>query len=84
MELVATPLRVTLISPGMAETEFSMVRYKGDKEKAKTIYQGIEALTPEDIAETILFAASRPPHVNVADIIVYPTNQASTTLVHRR
>jgi 3-hydroxy acid dehydrogenase/malonic semialdehyde reductase len=84
MELVATPLRVSLISPGMAQTEFSLVRYQGDHEKAKTVYQGFEALKPEDIAETILFAASRPPHVNVADIIVYPTNQASTMLVHRQ
>lgn len=83
MELTSTPLRVTLISPGMAETEFSMVRYKGDHEKAKAVYQGIEALKPEDIAEAILFAASRPAHVNVADIIIYPTNQASPMVIHR-
>lgn len=84
MELVATPIRVSLISPGMAQTEFSLVRFNGDQAKSDQVYQGIEALTAVDIAETILFVASRPPHVNVADIIVYPTNQASTTLVHRQ
>ncbi len=84
LELVATPLRVTLISPGMVESEFSLVRYGGDKEKAAKIYEGIDPLKPVDIAETILFAASRPPHVNIADIIVYPTNQASVSVVHRQ
>jgi hypothetical protein len=84
LELVDSPLRVTLISPGMAKTEFSQVRYRGDQEKADNVYQGIEPLRAEDIAEVIVFAASRPPHVNVADIIVYPTNQASISTVHRK
>ncbi|MBA2369568.1 MAG: SDR family NAD(P)-dependent oxidoreductase [Candidatus Protochlamydia sp.] len=83
MELVATPIRVSLISPGMAETEFSIVRFYGDHKQANKVYEGIEALTAVDIAEAIVFMASRPPHVNIADIILYPKNQASTTLIHR-
>lgn len=82
-ELVATPLRVSMISPGIAETEFSMVRFYGDVKKAGDVYKNIEALTAEDIAEMVLFMASRPPHVNIADLIVYPTNQASVSLLHR-
>ncbi|WP_068470879.1 SDR family NAD(P)-dependent oxidoreductase [Candidatus Protochlamydia phocaeensis] len=83
MELVATPIRVSLISPGMAETEFSNVRFYGDENKAKQVYAGITPLTALDIAEAIIFIASRPQHVNIADLILYPTNQASTTLIHR-
>lgn len=83
MELVSTPIRVSLISPGMAKTEFSLVRFEGDEKKADQVYEGVEALTAADIAETIIFAASRPPHVNIADIILYPKCQASTTLIHR-
>jgi 3-hydroxy acid dehydrogenase / malonic semialdehyde reductase len=83
MELVATPIRVSLISPGMAETEFSKVRFYGDEQKAKDVYKGIKALEAVDIAETILFVASRPPHVNIGDIIIYPKNQASATLIYR-
>jgi len=82
-ELVATPLRVSMISPGIAETEFSMVRFYGDKEKASSVYTNIQALTAEDIAEMVIFIASRPPHVAIADIIVFPTNQASVSLMHR-
>jgi NADP-dependent 3-hydroxy acid dehydrogenase YdfG len=84
MELVDTPLRVSLISPGMAKTEFSLVRFYGDESKAEQTYEGIDALTAQDIAESILFIASRPPHVNVADLILYPTNQASSTLIYRQ
>jgi hypothetical protein len=83
-ELVATPIRVSLVAPGMAETEFSLVRFSGDKNKADSVYQNIEALKPEDIAEIVLFMASRPPHVNISDVVVYPTNQASVSLVHRK
>ncbi len=84
MELIATPVQVSMISPGMAETEFSIVRFSGDKEKAHHVYDGIEPLTAEDIAEAILFIASRPSHVNIADIVIYPKNQASPTMVHRK
>lgn len=83
MELVATPLKVSMISPGLAETEFSVVRFKGDKQKAKDVYQGMTPLSAEDIAETVIFMASRPSHVNIADLIILPNNQASAAIVHR-
>lgn len=83
-ELVATPLRVSMISPGMAKTEFSMVRFANDQGKADAVYEGIEALTAADVADIVLFMATRPAHVNIADVIVFPTNQASVSLMHRR
>jgi 3-hydroxy acid dehydrogenase / malonic semialdehyde reductase len=82
-ELVATPIRVSMISPGMAKTEFSKVRFSGDEEKAASVYENIQPLTAEDVAEIALFMASRPAHVNIADVIVYPTHQAAVSLVHR-
>ncbi len=83
MELVGTGVRASYISPGMAETEFSQVRFSGDKEKAKEVYQGVEALKAEDIADALLFIASRPVHVNIADLVIFPSQQASTTLLKR-
>lgn len=82
-ELVATPIRVSMISPGMVKTEFSTVRFSEDREKADAVYKNIEALTPEDISEIVLFTASRPKHVDIADIIVYPTHQASVSIIHK-
>ncbi len=82
-ELVHTPLRVSMIAPGLSETEFSIVRFSGDEDQAKAVYKDIDALTAQDIAEIALFIASRPPHVNVSDVVVFPTNQASVSLVHR-
>ncbi|MFC1492964.1 SDR family oxidoreductase [candidate division KSB1 bacterium] len=84
MELVDTPLRVTCISPGMVETEFSEVRFRGDKQKAAKVYKGIDALTGTDIAEIIVFIAGRPKHVNINDVIIMPTNQASAIIVHKK
>lgn len=84
MELVDTPLRVCSIDPGLVETEFSEVRFRGDKERAKTAYQGFTPLTPEDVADAVLFCATRPPHFQVAQLVVMPTAQASTTLVYRK
>ncbi|MCF7822892.1 MAG: SDR family oxidoreductase [Candidatus Marinimicrobia bacterium] len=83
MDLVDTDLRVTAISPGLVDTEFSLVRFKGDQEKASAVYRGLEALIAEDIAEAVYFAASRPPHVQIADMIIFPTKQASATVIHR-
>lgn len=82
-ELVSSPIRVSMISPGMAKTEFSLVRFRGDEAKAEKPYEGLQVLSAEDIAEIVLFMASRPPHVNIADVIVYPTHQASVSIVHR-
>lgn len=83
MDLVDTPIRICTVDPGLVETEFSSVRYRGDEERAKKAYQGLRTLKPEDIADAVLYCATRPPHVQVAEMIILPTNQASTTLVHR-
>lgn len=76
-------IRVGAIHPGLVETEFSLVRFKGDKEKANPVYKGFDALKPEDIADIIYFVISRPYHVNIADLIVMPTAQASSTIINR-
>ncbi len=76
-------IRVSAIHPGAVETEFSEVRFKGDKEKAKNVYKGFNALQPEDIADIIYFVVTRPYHVNIEDLIVYPTAQASATIMNR-
>ncbi len=83
MDLHGTDIRVSEVSPGLVETEFSEVRFHGDKEKAKDVYTNLQPLTADDIAEIILFTASRPPHVNIMDTIVLPTAQSSSTMVHR-
>ena len=99
-ELVETQIRVTEIQPGMVETEFSLVRFRGDKEAADKVYTSFTPrtvfickslliaakfypVTSDDIAEEIVWAASRPPHVNIAEMFVMPTNQATPWLVHR-
>lgn len=84
MDLLGTPVRVTSVDPGLVETEFSIVRFSNDVEKAKKVYQGLTPLTPDDIAETIVWTASRPPHVNISSVIMMPTDQASPSFVHRR
>jgi NADP-dependent 3-hydroxy acid dehydrogenase YdfG len=84
IDLVDTPLRVTNIKPGMVETHFSITRYRGDKTKADTVYAGVKPLTAEDIAETVYFAASAPPHVQIAEVLIMPTQQATATIVHRK
>ncbi|MBI4417964.1 MAG: SDR family oxidoreductase [Ignavibacteriales bacterium] len=84
MDLVDTPLRVCTVDPGLVETEFSKVRFRGDEEKAKVVYQNLKPLEPDDVADTVVFCASRPPHVQVAEVIILPTAQASTTMVHRK
>jgi NADP-dependent 3-hydroxy acid dehydrogenase YdfG len=82
LELSGTNIRVTEIDPGLAETEFSIVRL-GDKDKAKAVYQGFEALTASDVAEVIIWAATRPAHVNISEVLMTPTAQASLTKVHK-
>jgi 3-hydroxy acid dehydrogenase / malonic semialdehyde reductase len=83
MDLHGSGVRVTTIDPGLVETEFSVVRFRGDSERAAKVYQGLQPLTPEDVAETILWCLSRPPHVNVQEVVLYPTAQASPTMVKR-
>eukprot|EP00635_Sarcinochrysidales_sp_CCMP3193_P003329 CAMPEP_0118899810 /NCGR_PEP_ID=MMETSP1166-20130328/6209_1 /TAXON_ID=1104430 /ORGANISM="Chrysoreinhardia sp, Strain CCMP3193" /LENGTH=283 /DNA_ID=CAMNT_0006838941 /DNA_START=26 /DNA_END=877 /DNA_ORIENTATION=+ len=82
-DLVGTPVRVTCISPGFAETEFSMVRFSQDSDKANAVYANLVPLTAHDIADQIIFAATRPAHVQIADIICWPTNQAGPTNIAR-
>eukprot|EP01133_Synstelium_polycarpum_P007216 gene7216-8380_t len=82
-EVVQTRIRVTNVCPGLVETEFSIIRFNGDKDKAKKPYQGIDALAPEDIADNIFYAASRPEHVQISVIETMANHQASTTVIHR-
>ncbi|MCU0418781.1 MAG: SDR family NAD(P)-dependent oxidoreductase [Cyclobacteriaceae bacterium] len=84
IDLNAHGINVTAIHPGLVETEFSLVRFKGDAERAAHVYQGLEPLRGEDIADLILFALTRPPHVVIADLVVLPRAQASATVVHRK
>jgi len=83
IDLLKHNIRVTNIEPGLVETEFSMVRFKGDREKADKVYEGLTPLTAEDIAEIILFVVTRPPHVNINEMLVMPTAQASAFYVRR-
>lgn len=83
MDLNPFGIRVGAIHPGMVETEFSEVRFKGDTARAENVYKGFEVLQPEDIADIILFVVSRPYHVNIADLMVLSTAQASSTIVNR-
>jgi NADP-dependent 3-hydroxy acid dehydrogenase YdfG len=83
LELLGKPIRVTEIAPGLVETEFSLVRFDGDSEKAAKVYEGLTPLTAEDVAETIAFAVTRPPHVNIDLLTVKPTAQATATVVDR-
>ncbi|MFY0685114.1 MAG: SDR family NAD(P)-dependent oxidoreductase [Balneola sp.] len=82
-DLHGTNVRVSIISPGMVETEFSNVRFKGDKQKAESVYKGFKPLSAEDIAEIIVFVANRPEHVNIMDTIIYPVSQSSPTMVYK-
>lgn len=83
IELVEFGIKVTNIAPGAAETEFSLVRFKGDKNTANSVYQGFDPLQAKDIAETIYFAATRPQHVTLNDIVIMPTAQANSTTIYK-
>lgn len=84
IDLVDTPLRVSTIDPGLAETEFSQVRFWGDTERASTVYKGYKPLEGADIADAALYVASCPPHVQIAEVIILPTDQASSMVVHKK
>ena len=84
MDLVDTPLRVTNVKPGLVETNFSVTRFGGDKERADKVYQGIKPLTGDDIADVVYYAASAPEHVQIAEVLVLATHQASGSLVYRK
>ncbi len=84
LELLGEPVRVTDIAPGLAETEFSLVRFAGDAERAAAVYRGLQPLTAEDVADCIVWAATRPSHVNIDEIVVRPRDQATATMIHRR
>ena len=82
-DLLGTPVRVTSINPGMVETDFSLVRFHGDSTRAAKVYQGLTPLTPEDVADAIVWAASRPAHVNIARVTMTTVHQANSLLFHR-
>jgi NADP-dependent 3-hydroxy acid dehydrogenase YdfG len=84
VELLGKPIRVTEINPGLVETEFSLIRFGGDAERARQVYKGLTPLTGEDVADCIVWAATRPSHVNVDEIVVKPRDQATATAIHRR
>jgi len=83
-DLLGTGIRVSSVDPGMVETGFSVVRFRGDHDRAKKVYEGMKPLTAEDVADAVIFCASRPPHVNISEIIMMPVDQASVTSVNRR
>jgi NADP-dependent 3-hydroxy acid dehydrogenase YdfG len=83
LELLGEPIRVTEVAPGMVETEFSLVRFGGDEGRAAKVYEGVEALSADDVAELIAFTVTRPPHVDIDYVSIMPTAQATATQVHR-
>lgn len=84
IDLLGSGIRVTNIEPGMVETEFSLVRFHGDEERARKVYQGLDPLMPEDVADSIVWAVTRPPHVNVQDVLLLATAQATATQAFRK
>lgn len=84
IDLLGTPVRVSSVDPGMVETEFSEVRFRGDADRAQKVYQDTVPLTAADIADVVLFCATRPAHVNISEVLVMPTDQATPTMVYRR
>ncbi len=84
MDLLGSNIRVSTVDPGLVETEFSVVRFKGDKNRADSVYQNMHPLSPLDVADAVVYCASAPPHVTIAMVQIIPTDQASATLVHRK
>ncbi len=83
LDVAGTGVRVSTVDPGLVETEFSQVRFRGDSERARKVYEGYTPLSPEDIAQVVLFVAAAPPHVNILQTVVYPTDQRSPYVLHR-
>jgi NADP-dependent 3-hydroxy acid dehydrogenase YdfG len=84
LELSGTGIRVGTLDPGLAQTEFSVVRFKGDKARADKVYEGVNPLVGQDIAEALVWMASRPPHVNIDEMVIKPVDQAAIYKVYRR
>ena len=84
IDTLGTGVRVSSVDPGMVETEFSLIRFRGDSGRAAAVYDGLEALTGEDVAEAVIFCATRPPHANVRELILMPSAQAAAVHAHRR
>lgn len=83
LEVLGTGVRVSVVNPGLVETEFSVVRFDGDEARAKTVYEGVNALSAADVADVVAFVLGAPPHVNIADVVVLPADQGSVHHVHR-
>ena len=83
-DLLGTAIRVSSVDPGMVETEFSQVRFRGDAERAHKVYQGVTPMTPDDVADAVLYCVTRPAHVNISELVMLATDQASPSSVHRR
>ncbi|MBK7140509.1 MAG: SDR family oxidoreductase [bacterium] len=83
LDLVDTPIRVSTVDPGAVETEFSLVRFHGDEERAKKVYQGFRPLAAEDVADAVLWVAERPAHIQIAEVIILPTSQANAYVTHK-
>ncbi|GIV84668.1 MAG: short-chain dehydrogenase [Candidatus Roseilinea sp.] len=83
-DLLGTPIRVSSVDPGLVETEFSVVRFHGDVERAKKVYEGVKPMTPDDVADAIVFCATRPPHVNINFIVMMAVGQSTPTTVYRQ
>lgn len=84
LDLLGTNIRVSSVDPGMVETDFSKVRFRGDLERARKVYSNLTPLTPDDVADAVVYCASRPPHVNISEIVMMPVDQSSTTAFNRR
>jgi len=84
IDLFGTKIRVSTVDPGAVETNFSAVRFKGNVKRAAAVYEGMEPLTPNDVADAVLYCASCPPHVNISEVIIMPTDQASATMISRK